>query len=104
VLADVLVEFEEFVVIEALLRNDLARLSSSAVETIVGVTRGEGNLADALLRRPELRPHTPMFCSGGRTRTSAGSSSSGSLSRGKSCRKPREMSSLLRPQKAGRIP
>jgi uncharacterized protein (DUF2336 family) len=56
VLADVLVEFEESVVIEALLRNDLARLSSSAVETIVGVTRGEGNLADALLRRPELRP------------------------------------------------
>ncbi|OYU70988.1 MAG: hypothetical protein CFE28_13900 [Alphaproteobacteria bacterium PA2] len=56
VLADVLVEFEESVVIEGLLRNDLARLSSSAVETIVGVTRGEGNLADALLRRPELRP------------------------------------------------
>lgn len=56
VLSDVLVEFEEPVVIEALLRNDLARLSSSAVETIVGVTRGEGALAEALLRRPELRP------------------------------------------------
>lgn len=56
VLSDVLVEFEEPPVIEALLRNDLAKLSSSAVEVIVGVTRGEGNLAEALLRRPELRP------------------------------------------------
>ena len=56
VLADVLVEFEEPAVLEALLRNETARLSSSAVEVIVGVTRGEGDLAHALLRRTELRP------------------------------------------------
>lgn len=56
VLADVLVEFQEPRVIEALLRNDHAHLSSSAVETIVSITRSETQLSQALLRRPELRP------------------------------------------------
>ncbi len=56
VLADVLVEFEEPPIIDALLRNDMARLSGSAIETIVAVTRGATELAATLLHRPELRP------------------------------------------------
>lgn len=56
VVCEALVEFDELMVIEALLRNDQAKLSSPAVETIVAATRGEARLAPALLRRSELRP------------------------------------------------
>lgn len=56
VVADVLIEAEELPVVEALLRNDLAKLSHSGVEAIVASTRGEARLVPALLKRPELRP------------------------------------------------
>ena len=56
VVCEELIEFDEILVIECLLRNDLARLSNSAIESIVAATRGDARLAPALLRRPELRP------------------------------------------------
>lgn len=56
VVSDVLVEFDEPAVIEALLRNDAAHLSHSGLEAIVAATRGEGRHATLLLKRPELRP------------------------------------------------
>ena len=56
VISEELVAHEELVVIEALLRNDTAKLSNSAIETIVASTRGESRLVPALLKRPELRP------------------------------------------------
>ncbi len=56
VVCDVLIEFGEIIVIECLLRNDLARLSNAAVEAIVALTRGDARLTSALLRRSELRP------------------------------------------------
>lgn len=56
VVADVLIEFDETLVIDCLLRNDSARLSQTGVETIVASTRGDGRLVPALLKRAELRP------------------------------------------------
>ena len=56
VISEELVGHEEPVVIEALLRNDTAKLSNSAIETIVASTRGESRLVPALLKRSELRP------------------------------------------------
>ncbi|HEX8470854.1 MAG TPA: DUF2336 domain-containing protein [Brevundimonas sp.] len=56
VVAETLVGFEEAVVIEALLRNLTARLSQSAVETIVSLSRQSPVLSALLLRRAELRP------------------------------------------------
>jgi uncharacterized protein (DUF2336 family) len=56
VVAEALVEIGETLVVEALLRNDQARLSHAAVEMIVAMTRRQGALASLLLRRPELRP------------------------------------------------
>lgn len=56
VVVDVLVEFAEPVTTEVLLRNDLARLSHSAVEAIVAVSRDHPRLIPLLLRRSELRP------------------------------------------------
>ncbi|WP_309643237.1 DUF2336 domain-containing protein [Phenylobacterium sp.] len=56
VVCDVLIEFGEIIVIECLLKNDLARLSNAAVEAIVALTRGDSRLTAALLRRSELRP------------------------------------------------
>jgi len=56
VVSDVLIEFSEIIVIECLLRNDLARFSSAGVEAIVALTRGDTRLTASLLRRPELRP------------------------------------------------
>lgn len=44
-------------VIEALLRNELAKLSNAAVEIIVAATREEPRFIAQLLRRAELRPH-----------------------------------------------
>jgi uncharacterized protein (DUF2336 family) len=56
VVADALVDMGETLVIEALLRNDLARLSPAAIESIVAMTQTQGHLAPMLLRRRELRP------------------------------------------------
>jgi len=55
--AEILVEFGETLVVEALLRNDQARLSPIAVELIVAMTQHQGQLVPMLLRRPELRPN-----------------------------------------------
>jgi len=57
VVAEALVEPMEPPVVEALLRNELARLTNGAVETIVAATREEPRFVAQLLRRPELRPH-----------------------------------------------
>ena len=56
VVSETLVGFEEAAVVEALLRNATARLSQSAVESIVSLSRLSPALCAALLRRPELRP------------------------------------------------
>lgn len=56
VVCEELIEFDEILVIETLLRNDTARFSNAAVEAVVAATRGDERLAPALLRRPELRP------------------------------------------------
>jgi uncharacterized protein (DUF2336 family) len=56
VVADTLVEFDEPAVIETLLRNDLARLSHSGIESVVAATRDHPRLIPLLLRRSELRP------------------------------------------------
>ena len=56
VVVDALVELGETLVIESLLRNELARLSPASVEHIVAMTRLQGQLVPMLLRRPELRP------------------------------------------------
>ncbi|HWA60834.1 MAG TPA: DUF2336 domain-containing protein [Caulobacteraceae bacterium] len=56
VVSEALVEGGETLVVEALLRNEQARLSNAAVETIVAMTRDSSTLAPMLLRRPELRP------------------------------------------------
>ncbi|WGM40209.1 DUF2336 domain-containing protein [Caulobacter sp. NIBR1757] len=53
---DALVRRCEQPVLEALLRNDMARLSHGALETIVACTRDNPRLIALLLRRPELRP------------------------------------------------
>jgi uncharacterized protein (DUF2336 family) len=57
VVAEALVEFGETLVVEALLRNELARLSATAVEMIVAMTQHQGQLVPMLLRRAELRPN-----------------------------------------------
>jgi hypothetical protein len=56
VVSDVLIEFAEPAVVEALLRNEMARLSNSGIEAIVALTRGDSRLAPAMMRRTELRP------------------------------------------------
>jgi len=56
VVADALVDMGEPQVIEALLRNDLVRLSHQGVEGIVAATRDAPYLIALLLRRAELRP------------------------------------------------
>ena len=53
---DALVRRCEQPVLEALLRNDMARLSHGALEIMVGCTRDNPRLIALLLRRPELRP------------------------------------------------
>ena len=57
VISEALIEGMEPVVIDTLLRNELARLTNSAVETMVSATRDEPQFIPLLLRRPELRPH-----------------------------------------------
>jgi uncharacterized protein (DUF2336 family) len=54
--ADVLVDRREEPVVEALLRNDLARLSHGAIEVIVAASRESPRLVTLLLKRSELRP------------------------------------------------
>ena len=51
-----LIEPLEPAVVETLLHNPLARLSSDSVETLVGATRTEPRYIPLLLRRSELRP------------------------------------------------
>lgn len=56
VVADALVDMRETPVVEALLRNDLARFSHQGVENVVAMTRDHPGLIALLLRRTELRP------------------------------------------------
>jgi uncharacterized protein (DUF2336 family) len=56
VVAEALVDGGEIQVIEALLRNEQARLSHAAIEAVVALTQSQAHLAPMLLRRPELRP------------------------------------------------
>jgi uncharacterized protein (DUF2336 family) len=56
VISEVLVERLEPTVLAALLQNNTARLSPTAVEIIVAASRGNRDLTPALLRRAELRP------------------------------------------------
>ncbi|HTX49796.1 MAG TPA: DUF2336 domain-containing protein [Caulobacteraceae bacterium] len=53
---EALVEIGETPVMEALMRNNQARLSTGAVEGLVGMTQTQPHLAPMLLRRPEVRP------------------------------------------------
>lgn len=56
VVSEALVERREAPVIEALLKNELARLSCGAVEVLVAASRDQLRLVPMLLRRPEMRP------------------------------------------------
>ena len=56
VVCEVLVAALETPVIEALLRNDTARLSNEALEMIVAASRDRPQFVAGLLRRAELRP------------------------------------------------
>ncbi len=57
VVAEALVEPMETPVVEALLKNELAKLSNTAMEIVVAATRNESRFVPLLLRRAELRPH-----------------------------------------------
>jgi len=56
VVAEALVEHGDAVVVEALLRNSLARISQTAIEGAVALSQRHPQLVQCLLRRPELRP------------------------------------------------
>jgi uncharacterized protein (DUF2336 family) len=56
VVAETLTELMEPEVIEALLRNDQARLSADAIDTLVAATRDQTRILPLLLKRAELRP------------------------------------------------
>lgn len=56
VVTEQLIAFEEASVIELVLRNPTARLSQTALETVVGLSRDVQALCGPLLKRPELRP------------------------------------------------
>lgn len=56
VVAEALVEHGDAVVVEALLRNSLARISQTAIEGAVALSQRHPQLVPCLLRRPELRP------------------------------------------------
>jgi uncharacterized protein (DUF2336 family) len=56
IVTDALIDMDEEAVAEALLRNDLARLSHHGVEHLVAASRDAPHLAPLLLRRPEVRP------------------------------------------------
>jgi uncharacterized protein (DUF2336 family) len=55
--AETLVEVGETLVVDTLLRNNMARLSPAAVESVVAMTQERSQLATLLLRRPEVRPN-----------------------------------------------
>ena len=57
VVAEALVEGGETLVVEALLRNEQARFSPLAIETVVAMTQHQAQLVPMLLKRPELRPN-----------------------------------------------
>jgi uncharacterized protein (DUF2336 family) len=56
ILCEALVESEEMLVIEALLRNLKASLSQPALESVVAMSQNEASLIPLIMRRPELRP------------------------------------------------
>ncbi|HZZ36443.1 MAG TPA: DUF2336 domain-containing protein, partial [Caulobacteraceae bacterium] len=56
VVCESLVEGGETLVVETLLKNELAKFSHAAIEAVVAMTRHQASLAPLLLRRPELRP------------------------------------------------
>jgi uncharacterized protein (DUF2336 family) len=56
VVCESLVEGGETLVVETLLKNELAKFSHPAIEAVVAMTRHQASLAPLLLRRPELRP------------------------------------------------
>jgi uncharacterized protein (DUF2336 family) len=56
VVCEALVDGGETLVVEALLRNEQAKLSHAAVEGAVAMTLTQGQLVPMLLKRPELRP------------------------------------------------
>jgi uncharacterized protein (DUF2336 family) len=56
VVCDALVDRMEPLAVEAMLRNNLARLSSEAIETLVAASRQSPPLVPLLLKRSELRP------------------------------------------------
>ena len=56
VVTETLLSFGEQAVIECVLRNVTSRLSQTAVEGVVSLTRQIPTLSGHLLRRPELRP------------------------------------------------
>jgi uncharacterized protein (DUF2336 family) len=57
VVSEVIADRCEPLVVEALLKNELARLSCSAVEVLVAASRDLPKLVPLLLRRTELRPN-----------------------------------------------
>lgn len=56
VVSEHIVEAKEGPVIEALLRNDTAKLSNECIELVLAASRDQPRLIAGLLRRPELRP------------------------------------------------
>lgn len=56
VVTESLLSFGESHVIEAVLRNATARLSQTAIESVVSLSRQERQLCGSVLKRPELRP------------------------------------------------
>lgn len=56
VVTETLLSFGEDAVIDAVLKNTSARLSQSAIEGVVALSRQSKGLCAPLLRRPELRP------------------------------------------------
>ena len=56
VVTDALLAHHEPAVIEAVLRNNTARLSQPGIEALVSLSRTHPQLCEHLLRRPEMRP------------------------------------------------
>ena len=56
VVSEAVIEAGEPLVMEMLLRNEEAKLSSGAIETMVAATRESSRITGLLLKRPELRP------------------------------------------------
>ncbi|HEX4180715.1 MAG TPA: DUF2336 domain-containing protein [Caulobacteraceae bacterium] len=56
IVAEALVDRMEPMVVETLLRNNLAQLSADAVEVLVATSRQAPELIPLMLKRPELRP------------------------------------------------